>query len=194
VLTIGSTFLGSLQFFWIALLLIYVFAITLQWFPEGGGYGGGSSPGLSAIFLSDAFQHSILPATALMIVGPIGWLIGMRNTMVLTLGEDYARLAKAKGLSERRIALTYGARIAILPNVTGFAIALGGIVGGTAFVEQIFNYPGLGRMLLESVSNRDYPLMQALFLFTTIGVLIANFLADVLYGFLDPRVRRTESA
>jgi ABC-type dipeptide/oligopeptide/nickel transport system permease component len=194
VLTIGSTFLGSLQFFWIALLLIYVFAITLQWFPEGGGYGGGSSPSLSAIFLSDAFQHSVLPAAALMIVGPIGWLIGMRNTMVLTLGEDYARLAKAKGLSERRIALTYGARIAILPNVTGFAIALGGIVGGTAFVEQIFNYPGLGRMLLESVSNRDYPLMQALFLFTTIGVLIANFVADVLYGFLDPRVRRTESA
>jgi ABC-type dipeptide/oligopeptide/nickel transport system permease component len=193
-LTLGSTFLGSLQFFWIALLLIYLFAITLAWFPEGGGYGGGSQPGWSFLFLSDAFQHSVLPALSLLITGPIGWIIGMRNNMVQTLGEDYARLARAKGLPRRRIALTYGARIAILPNVTGFAIALGSILGGTVLVETIFNYPGLGRMLLEAVSNRDYPLMQALFLFTTVGVLVANFLADVCYGFLDPRVRRTEAA
>jgi ABC-type dipeptide/oligopeptide/nickel transport system permease component len=130
---------------------------------------------------------------ALLITGPIGWIIGMRNNMVQTLGEDYARLARARGLPRRRIALTYGARIAILPNVTGFAIALGGLLGGTVLVETIFNYPGLGRLLLEAVSNKDYPLMQALFLFTTIGVLIANFLADVTYGFLDPRVRRAEA-
>jgi ABC-type dipeptide/oligopeptide/nickel transport system permease component len=194
VLTLGSTFLGSLQFFWIALLLIYVFAITLGWFPEGGGYGGGSQPGWSFPFLSDAFQHSVLPALSLLVTGPIGWIIGMRNNMVQTLGEDYARLGKAKGLRPRRIALTYGARIAILPNVTGFAIALGSILGGTVLVETIFNYPGMGRLLLEAVSNRDYPLMQALFLFTTVGVLVANFLADMLYGFLDPRVRRTEAA
>jgi len=194
VVTLGSTFLGTLPFFWIALLLIYVFAITLNWFPEGGGYGGGSNPGWSWLFFSDAFQHSVLPAMSLLITGPIGWIIGMRNNMVQTLGEDYARLARAKGLPERRIALTYGARIAILPNVTGFAIALGSILGGTVLVETIFNYPGLGRLLLEAVSNKDYPVMQALFLFTTVGVLIANLLADVVYGFLDPRVRRTEAA
>lgn len=194
VLTLGSTFLGSLQYFWIALLLIYVFAITLGFFPEGGGYGGGSEPGWSLPFISDAFQHSVLPALSLLITGPIGWIIGMRNNMVQELGQDYARLAKAKGLQPRRIALTYGARIAILPNVTGFAIALGSILGGTVLVETIFNYPGMGRLLLEAVSNRDYPLMQALFLFTTVGVLVANFLADILYGFLDPRVRRTEAA
>ncbi|MGZ4427020.1 MAG: ABC transporter permease [Nocardioidaceae bacterium] len=194
VVTLGSTFLGTLPFFWIALLLIYVFAITLNWFPEGGGYGGGSNPGWSWLFFSDAFQHSVLPAMSLLVTGPIGWIIGMRNNMVQTLGEDYARLARAKGLPERRIALTYGARIAILPNVTGFAIALGGILGGTVLVETIFNYPGLGRLLLEAVSNKDYPVMQALFLFTTVGVLIANLLADVVYGFLDPRVRRTEAA
>ncbi|MGZ4500800.1 MAG: ABC transporter permease [Nocardioidaceae bacterium] len=194
VVTLGSTFLGTLPFFWIALLLIYVFAITLNWFPEGGGYGGGSNPGWSWLFFSDAFQHSVLPAMSLLVTGPIGWIIGMRNNMVQTLGEDYARLARAKGLPERRITLTYGARIAILPNVTGFAIALGGILGGTVLVETIFNYPGLGRLLLEAVSNKDYPVMQALFLFTTVGVLIANLLADVVYGFLDPRVRRTEAA
>lgn len=193
VITLGSTFVGTLPFFWIGLLLIFVFAITLNWFPDGGGYGGGSSPSWTWLFFSDAFQHSVLPALALLITGPVGWIIGMRNNMVQTLGEDYARLARAKGLPRRRIALTYGARIAILPNVTGFAIALGGLLGGTVLVETIFNYPGLGRLLLEAVSNKDYPLMQALFLFTTIGVLIANFLADVTYGFLDPRVRRAEA-
>ncbi|WP_326601385.1 ABC transporter permease [Streptomyces sp. NBC_01799] len=194
VITLGSTFVGTLPFFWIALLLVFVFAITLNWFPEGGGYGGGSSPGWTWLFFSDAFQHSVLPAVALLITGPIGWIIGMRNNMVQTLGEDYARLARAKGLPRRRIALTYGARIAILPNVTGFAIALGSILGGTVLVESIFSYPGLGRLLLEAVTNKDFPLMQALFLFTTVGVLIANFLADMAYGLLDPRVRRTEAA
>ena len=98
VITLGSTFIGTLPFFWIALLLIYVFAITLQWFPDGGGYGGGSSPGWNWLFFSDAFQHSVLPAMALLITGPIGWIIGMRNNMVQELGEDYARLARAKGL------------------------------------------------------------------------------------------------
>jgi ABC-type dipeptide/oligopeptide/nickel transport system permease component len=190
VITLGSTFIGTLPFFWLALLLIYVFAFTLRWFPEGGGYGGGSSPGWSWIFVSDAFQHSVLPATALLIAGPVGWIIGMRNNMVQSLGEDHARLAVARGLPRRRIAITYGARLAILPNVTGFAIALGAMLGGTVLVETVFNYPGVGRLLLESVSNRDFPLMQAIFLLITLGVLVANFLADVLYGFLDPRVRR----
>ncbi|MCF6471781.1 ABC transporter permease [Nonomuraea sp. MG754425] len=189
-ITLGSTFVGTLPFFWLALLLIYVFAFTLNWFPERGGWGPGSTPGWNWLFISDAVQHSVLPGLALLIVGPIGWIIGMRNNMVQTLGEDYARLARAKGLPQTRIALTYGARIAVLPNVTGFAMALGGILGGTVLVESIFNYPGLGRMMLDAVSNRDYPLMQALFLFITIGVLLANFLADMLYGVLDPRVRK----
>jgi ABC-type dipeptide/oligopeptide/nickel transport system permease component len=191
VITLGSTFVGALPFFWLALLLIYVFAFTLNWFPDGGGYGGGSSPSWSWIFISDAFQHSVLPAVTLLITGPVGWIIGMRNNMVQSLGEDHSRLAKARGLPDRRIALTYGARIAILPNVTGLAISLGAILGGTVLAETVFNYPGMGRLLVEAVSNRDYPLMQALFLFITVGVLFANLLADVIYGFLDPRVRRT---
>jgi peptide/nickel transport system permease protein len=192
-ITVGATFFGAFPPFWLGLLLLYLAAFKYGWFPIKGGYSAGSTPNWSPSFLSDAFQHSVLPAMSLLITGPIGWIIGMRNNMVQTLGEDYARLAKAKGLAERRIALTYGARIAILPNVTGFAIALGGILGGTVLVETIFNYPGLGRLLLEAVSNKDYPVMQALFLFTTVGVLIANLVADVVYGFLDPRVRRAEA-
>jgi ABC-type dipeptide/oligopeptide/nickel transport system permease component len=190
VVTLTSTFIGTLPFFWVALLLLYVFAFVLGWLPDSGGYGNGFTPELSWAFLYSASYHSILPAMAILVTAPIGWIMGMRNTMVQTLGEDYIRLARAKGLSPRRIALRYGARNAILPSVTGFAIALGGILGGQVLIEQIFGYPGLGKLMFDALGNRDYPLIQALFLLTTVGVLLANLLADMLYGVLDPRVRR----
>lgn len=190
VISLGSTFFGTLPFFWIALMLIYVFAFQLGWFPEGGGFSGDADPGWSWAFIKDASRYAVLPAASILVTAPIGWIMGMRNNMVQMLGEDYTRLARAKGLSSRRIALWYGARVAILPNVTAFAISLGGILGGTVLVEQVFSYPGMGRLLVEALGNRDYPLMQTIFLFTTVGVLLANFIADMLYGWLDPRVRR----
>ncbi|SEA44739.1 ABC transporter permease [Leifsonia sp. 21MFCrub1.1] len=193
VLTLGSTFLGTLPFFWIALMLIFLFCFTWQVFPESGGYGD-TVPGWNWPFIGDAISHAALPMIALLITGPLGWILAMRNNMVQTLGEDYSRLAKAKGLGERTIALSYGARIAILPSVTGFALALGGLLGGTILVETIFNYPGLGRLLFEAVGNSDYPLLQAIFLLTTVGVLVANLAADMLYGVLDPRVRKAATA
>lgn len=190
IASIGGTFLGTLPFFWIALLLVWIFAFELRWLPEGGGYGGDATVGWNWAFVVDAVKHSLLPALSILITAPIGWMFGMRNNMVQILGEDYTRLARAKGLKPSRIAFWYGARVAILPNVTGLALALGGILGGTVLVESVFNYPGMGRLLFESLNNRDYPLMQTLFLFTTVGVLLANLLADMLYGWLDPRVRR----
>jgi peptide/nickel transport system permease protein len=190
VLTTGSTFFGTLPFYWIALMIVYLFAFELKWFPDGGGFSGEVSPGWNADFIRSAAYHSILPAFCLMITGPIGWIMGMRNTMVQTLGEDYTRLARAKGLRDRHIALMYGARNAILPNVTAFAISLGALVSGSIFIEQIFDYPGMGQLMFDALGNRDYPLMQAIFLFITVGVLTANFLADMLYGVIDPRVRR----
>lgn len=193
VLTLGSTFLGTLPFFWIALMLIFVFCFTWQIFPESGGYGS-TAPGWNAEFVGEVIAHAALPMIALLITGPLGWILAMRNNMVQTLGEDYSRLAKAKGLGERSIALNYGARIAILPSVTGFALSLGGLLGGTILVESIFNYPGLGRLLFEAVGNSDFPLLQAIFLLTTVGVLVANLVADVLYGILDPRVRKAATA
>lgn len=192
VVTLGSTFVGTLPSFWIALLLLFGFGYTLGWFPTAGGYGA-SQPGWNAGFVADAAYHSILPAMALLVTAPIGWILGMRNTMVMNLGEDYIRLAKAKGLPDRVVALRYAARNALLPSVTGFAIALGGVLGGSILVETIFDYPGMGRLMGEAIGNRDFPLLQTLLLFIIVGVLLANLVADMLYGVLDPRARRTES-
>ncbi len=191
VTTLGSTFLGTLQPFWIGLLLLYVFGYSLGWFPTSGGYEE-STPGFNFPFIQEAVSHSFLPAVALLIVTPIGWILGMRNTMIMNLGEDYIRLAKAKGLPDRHVALKYAARNAMLPSVTGFALALGGVLGGAILVETVFDYPGLGRLMGEAVANKDYPLLQTLMLLTTTGVLVANLAADLLYGVLDPRARRAE--
>lgn len=191
--SLGLNFVGTLPFFGIALLLLYVFAFKLNWLPMGGGFSENSDRQFSLQYIGDILNHAILPATAILLTAPIGWVMGMRNNMIQELGADYTRLAIAKGLKPWKIALLYSARNAILPNVTGFAISLGGIMGGVVFIEGIFNYPGLGRLLFQAVSNRDYPLMQALFLFTTVGVLVANLLADFLYGWLDPRVRKGAS-
>ncbi|MCU1536026.1 MAG: peptide transporter permease [Humibacillus sp.] len=191
VVTLGSTFLGTLQPFWIGLLLLYIFGYSLGWFPTSGGYEE-STPGFNLPFITEAVSHSFLPALALLIVTPIGWILGMRNTMIMNLGEDYIRLAKAKGLPDRDVALRYAARNALLPSVTGFALALGGVLGGAILVETVFDYPGLGRLMGEAVGNKDFPLLQTLMLLTTAGVLVANLIADLLYGVLDPRARRAE--
>ncbi len=191
VVTIGSTFIGTLQPFWVALLLLFGLGYTLGWFPTSGGYEE-STPGFNWAFIYDAMSHAFLPALTLMILGPIGWVLGMRNTMIMDLSQDYIRLAKAKGLPDRTVALRYAARNALLPSVTGFALALGGVLGGAILVETVFDYPGLGRLMGEAVAIKDFPLLQALMLLTCAGVLIANFIADLLYGVLDPRARRAE--
>jgi peptide/nickel transport system permease protein len=190
--TLISTFLGSLQPFWIALLLVFGFGYTLGWFPTAGGYED-STPGFNWYFIYDVISHAFLPALALMIVTPIGWILGMRNTMIMNLNEDYIKLARAKGLPDRVVALRYAARNALLPSVTGFALALGGVLGGTILVETVFDYPGLGRLMGEAVTAKDYPLLQALMLLTAVATLVANLVADLLYGVLDPRSRRTTS-
>jgi len=192
IVTLGSTFLGTLPQFWVALLFLFLFGYTLGWFPTAGGYSE-AMPGWNLEFIGEAIHHSILPAAVLMLTVPTGWVLGMRNTMVMNLGEDYIRLAKAKGLPDRLIALRYAARNALLPSITGLALSLGGIFGGLILIEQAFDYPGMGRLMAEAVGNRDFPLLQTLMLFGVVGVLIANLIADMLYGVLDPRARRAQA-
>lgn len=189
-ITVGATFLGAFPPFWLGLLLLYGLAFKLGWFPIKGGYSPGASPALTSSFLSDALQHSVLPALTLVITTLSGWVFGMRNNMINTLGEDYVTFAEANGLRGRTIALLYAARNAMLPSVTAFGLQLGAVVGGTVLVEGVFGYPGVGGLLFIAVTNHDYPLMQALFLVITLSMLVAIFIVDLLYIRLDPRVRR----
>jgi peptide/nickel transport system permease protein len=189
--TVGATLFAAFPPFWLGLLLLYVFGFKLNWFAIKGGYSDGVTPNWSFSFLSDAIQHSVLPGLTLAVTSLSGWVFGMRNNMINTLGEDYITFAEANGLRSRTVALGYAARNALLPNVTAFGLALGSVVGGSVLVEGVFSYPGIGHLLYEAVTNHDYPLMQALFLVLTITMLVAIFIVDLLYARLDPRVRRT---
>lgn len=188
--TVGATLFAAFPPFWLGLLLLYFTAFKHQWFPIKGGYSPGLSPNLSWYFLTDAIPHAVLPAFVLAITSLSGWVFGMRNNMINTLGEDYVTFAEANGLRGRTVALRYAARNALLPNVTAFGLSLGAVIGGSVLVEGVFGYPGLGNLLYTAVTNRDFPLMQALFLVITVSMLVAIFIVDMLYVRLDPRVRR----
>ncbi|MFG1721318.1 ABC transporter permease [Micromonospora chalcea] len=187
----ATTFLSSIPYFWLGLVAIALFAGPGSFFPSSGGYEAGLVPAFDAYFIPSALQHSILPAATILVSSMSGWILSMRNMMVTVASEDYITVAHAKGLSERRVALSYAARNALLPNVSGFALSLGFIVGGTLLVEIVFSYPGLGFQLFQAVGSKDYPLMQGIFLIITISVLVANLLADVAYLLLDPRTRKS---
>jgi peptide/nickel transport system permease protein len=186
----STTFLTALPYFWLALLLLYFFAVVLHVFPLDGGYSPNDLPGWNLGFLGSAVYHSVLPALTIVISSVGGWLLGMRNMTLTTLGEDYVVAAEAKGLSPRRILVRYAARNAVLPSITGFAISLGFVVSGSILMEYVFSYPGIGFELLQAVQNDDYPLMQAIFLVISFAVLGANLITDLLYGFVDPRTRQ----
>ncbi|HXH36499.1 MAG TPA: ABC transporter permease [Plantibacter sp.] len=185
----ATTLLAAVPYFWLALILVYIFATTLKLFPSQGGYDVILDPGLSWEFISSAIQYGFLPALTIVIASLGGWLLGMRNMMVSTLSEDYILTAQAKGLSQGRILRNYAARNAVLPSVAGFAIALGFVVSGSIVTEQVFSYPGIGSKLLSAVTNNDYALMQGIFLYITLAVLGANLIVDLFYGIIDPRTR-----
>jgi peptide/nickel transport system permease protein len=184
------TFISAIPYFCMALILLYIFGFTLNLFPLNGGYDRFLLPDWSPDFIASVIQHALLPAITFVIANIAGWMLGMRNSMITTLSEDYVLMAQAKGLPERRVMLNYAARNAILPSITGFAIALGGVVAGQLFLEIIFSYPGIGYALYQAVQNSDYALMQGVFLVITVAVLVANFLVDLAYVVLDPRVRQ----
>jgi peptide/nickel transport system permease protein len=186
----ASTFLYATPLFWLGLVAIEVFAVKLRWFPTSGGDGQGLQIAFTGQFLSSALYHSVLPAIVIVITLMASPLVGMRNMMVTTLGQDYVLVAQAKGLSQRRVMIMYAARNAILPTIANFALSLGFLVSGAILVEYVFSYPGIGYILFQAVSNEDYPLMQAIFLIITLAVLVANLLADLVYVALDPRSRQ----
>jgi peptide/nickel transport system permease protein len=180
---------SAFPYFWIAGIAIWLFSLKLGWLPHGGGYDPIDTPAWTWHFAADAFVHAILPALTILVTAIGGWILTMRNNTISVLTEDYIRMARAKGLSPQRIMWTYAGRNAILPNLTGFAMSLGFVVAGAILVEYVFNYPGVGYMFLNSVTNEDYALMQGLFLLIVVAVLTAILAADVATAFLDPRTR-----
>ena len=181
---------SAVPYFWVGMVLVLIFGITLHWLPtQGGFYVSTDTPSLSLIYFEDVLSHAALPAITLLITTIGTWILTMRNTMITTLAEDYVRMARAKGLPGRRIMVDYAARNAILPNLTGFAMSLGFVVSGAILIEYVFNYPGVGYMLLQAVQSEDFPLMQALFLLITVAVLLAILIADIATALLDPRTR-----
>ncbi len=180
---------GAFPYFWLAMLALHLFGFTLGWAPLRHAYCDHLEPAWSLRFAVDVAQHAALPALTIVVATIGGWLVSMRNTMIGVLGTEQITLARAKGLSSRRVLWAYAARNAILPNLTSFGMALGFILGGSLLTEIVFSYPGTGYLLIQAVRTQDYPLMQGLFLAITLAVLAANFLVDLLTLALDPRTR-----
>jgi peptide/nickel transport system permease protein len=184
---------SALPYFWVGLLLILVFSVwTGGVLPSDFNYDSGLQPAFTPAFVFSVASHALLPAATILITSIGAWILTMRNNMITTLAEDYVRMGRAKGLSDRRIMTAYAARNAMLPNLSGFAMSLGFVIAGSILVEYVFNYPGLGYLLYNAVQNTDYPLMQALFMLFTVAVLVAVLVCDIAIAFLDPRSRERD--
>ena len=178
----------SSPYFWFAIIMVFVFAAHLGWFPTAGAYGGGIRPGLNWSFIKNFLQHWFLPFFTMFLVSLGGWAIGMRDMIIYEIKSNYSKYLKSLGASKKLIR-KYAYRNAVLPQVTGFAIRLGQTVSGAILVQRVFNYPGLGTLMLEGVQRQDFFLLQGAFLSLVVMVLVANFIVDIIYMFIDPRIR-----
>lgn len=180
-------FLSAMPSFWIGMILVSIFSAQLGLFPVFGAESGWSNlTGMDRLF--DILKHLALPLTTLVLISVTNTFMIMRYSMLNVLGEDYIMMAKAKGVRDRVIKYKHAMRNALLPVATVFMLSLGFMLGGATVIETVFAYPGVGRLMFESVVSRDYPLIQATFLIITFSVVIANLLADILYPLLDPKV------
>jgi len=187
-----SLFISSFPAFGMAVILLVIFAIQLKWFPTSGGYGFDLLPNWSWAFAQSMFVHYQLPFWSIVLIIIGGQAIGMRSMCIYELNSDYVKYSRFLGIKDRRIVL-YVFRNAMLPQITGLALAIGTIVGGALVAEIIFSYPGLGTTLLRAVLGQDYPLISASTLIITLMVLISTFTIEILYGFIDPRIKAAQS-
>ena len=192
VLTVLGSLLHSIPNYLQAIMIVVFLGVQLGWLPitqMRGAYSPGITPALSLDFAKDALFHASLPITAYVLSTIGSWMLIMKSSTLATLDEDYVTAARARGLRDRRITTAYVGRNAVLPLFTQLAIAAGFVVGGSVLIEPIFQYQGIGFLLRNVVNQRDYPVMQGIFLVITVSVVVANLLADLLYGRLDPRIR-----
>lgn len=190
IITVVSTLLSAVPNYLIALLLILLLADLHPIFPSGGAYSSTVAPGWSLPFVASVISHVLLPVATYVITAFGAWALAMKGSVTTTLGADYIRAAESRGLRQQRILQTYIGRNAMLPMVTALALSLGGLFGGSVFIETIFSYPGIGYYLIQAVNSRDYPIMMGCFILITVAVVCANFVVDLLYPLVDPRVVR----
>ena len=191
-LTVIASILSSIPDYLIAILFIVWFGVQLRLVNIAelrGVLSPGINPGLNLEFIKDALYHAA-PVITVYVLSTVGrWMLNMKGSTISVLEEDYVTVGRAKGLKDSRILSSYVGRNAALPLFTVLTITIGFVVGGSVLIESIFNYRGIGYTLAQSISRRDYPLMQAIFLILTFSVIFANFFADILYSWIDPRIK-----
>jgi peptide/nickel transport system permease protein len=187
-----SIFVSNLPAFGMAIILLVIFGVGLKWFPTSGGYGFDLIPSFTLKFMWSVIVHYQLPFWSIVLIAIGGWAIGMRSMSIYELNADYVKYSRFLGIPDRKI-VGYVFRNAMLPQVTGLALSIGTMVGGALVAEIIFSYPGLGFTLLNGVMGQDYPLISATTLIITVMVLSANFIIEILYGFIDPRIKATQA-
>jgi peptide/nickel transport system permease protein len=170
----------------VGIVLLLVFGLGLGWFPIGGAYSDGV---YGAEWYGSVLSHLVLPAVSLTLIQLGSYVLTMRGTLIDALGDDYVTLAKANGISPRRILWKHALRNALLPATTLIGLQLGFVVGGAVLTETVFAYPGIGRGIYEAVTQLDFPVLQGAFLLLAVTVVVVNMLTDIAYGFLDPRVK-----
>jgi peptide/nickel transport system permease protein len=180
--------LTATPYMWLGIVFVWVFAIMLGLLPVGLAYSPTAIRGFNTTFIFDLFQHWVLPFASLFLVACGGWAIGMRNLIIFELESDYAHYLESLG-APQRLVRKYAFRNAMLPQITGLALALGAVIAGALVTEIVFSYPGLGYQIYRAITNEDYFVIQGIFLFIIVGVLVANFIVDIVYVFVDPRTR-----
>lgn len=181
--SVGAMFALSIPTFWFGLMAIYLFALELGWFPVGSRttIGDGSVP--------DILYHLVLPVSVLTLVETAVWAQFMRSAMLETLQQDYIRTAKAKGLSERKVIWSHAIRNALLPMITLVGLQFPILLGGALVAETVFSWPGMGRLFLDSLEYRDYPVVMGILILSAIMTMLGSLIADILYVVADPRIR-----
>jgi len=187
-----SIFVNNLPAFGMAIILLVIFGVGLKWFPTSGGYGFDLMPSFTWKFVWSVIVHYQLPFWSIVLIAIGGWAIGMRSMSIYELNADYVKYSRFLGIPDRKI-VGYVFRNAMLPQVTGLALSVGTMVSGALVAEIIFSYPGLGFTLLNGIMGQDYPLISAATLIISLMVLSANFLIEIIYGLIDPRIKATQA-
>lgn len=183
-----SLFISSMPYYCLSIILLYVFAVHFKLFPPSGGYDFSMKPSLTWPFVESVLKHYALPFFSLVMVFIGGQAVGMRAMSIYELDADYVRYSRSLGVKDNRI-ISYIFRNGMLPQITGLALSIGGMMSGALITEIVFSYPGIGFLLFGSIRNEDYPVVQGITLIIMIAVLTANFLVEIAYGIIDPRIR-----